>query len=249
MNAISRAFLPIAALFLLLSAGPASAQIFRLDGTFYVDLVRGPDIEGLIHHGDPVSVEAFYDTSQATLLPGGTPTSTSYLFPADAAGIRFTVDGLEWRTTGPMTIGVVPMEMGVNHSDGSLAASWGGPAWLGYTDPTQGGFGTVTTLQTPFGAESGSGKWMLYLPQFPTEMVTPGVLPTNLTLNQLGGPNFVHGAAAGAGPGGDYFFNFTSPVPEPSTLVLMLAGLGLLFLSKRQPGAAWRRSYGMTPQA
>ncbi len=235
MDALARKCFRIAAL-LLLSASQADAEIFHLDGTFYVNLVQGPDIEGLIHHGDPVSVEAYYDTSQATMLPGSTPTATGYIFPSEAAGIRFTVDGLEWKTTGPMTVAVVPVEMSVNHSDGSFAASWGGPAWLGYTNALQGQFGTVTTLQTPFGTESGIGKWMLYLPQFPTELVPPVALPTNLTLDQLGGPNFTHGAAAGDGPGGDYFLNFTSPVPEPATATLMLTGLAFLG-SRRSAGA------------
>lgn len=42
----------------------------------------------------------------------------------------------------------------------------------------------------------------------------------------------------GAGPGLSHFALFTSPVPEPETYVLMLAGLGVMgFVAKRRLGA------------
>jgi hypothetical protein len=225
----------VAAALLLIAASQVQAAVIHLDGTYFVDIVRGADIAGHISQGDEVVVEAFYDTDLAVVREDASPQSIFYEFPVAGAGVRFTVNGLTWETAGPMTVAVTPVSVTQFHEDGSIAATYGGPQWLGYTDSRQSGTASGTAIQTPFGAESGIGKFMLYLPTFETELLPADLsLPTNLTVAQLAGPNFAHGAVAGGGPLGEYFFNFTSPVPEPSTYALMLAGLGLLGFSCRK---------------
>jgi len=222
MHLIPRPFLNIVgASLLFFSASYANATIFNLNGSFEVGLIRGADITGLISEGDTVFVDAFYDTDLA--IPGEvTATHAVFSFPAEGAGVRFTVDNLTWQTIGPITVSVEPVEVILNHPDGTVAATYGGPAWLGYTD------GVSTFMATPFGTEGGRGEFILYLPLFSTDLIPNTDLPTNLTTDQLAGPFFVHGAVAGGGPNGDYFFNFTSSIPEPETYAMLLAGLCLL---------------------
>ena len=204
MHAFLRSLLHAAAAVLLFSASPANAVVFSLNGTFFVDLVNGADLTGLLSQGDEVSVEAFYDTDLAVGQDG------SFSFPAGGAGVRYTVNGLTWEAVGSMGVTVTPVESFVIHPDGTIAATFGGPLWLG------------GTVETPFGTESGVGKLIIYSPLFPSELIPTTDLPTNLTVAQLAGPNFVHGAVAGAGPNVDYFFKFTSPIPEPATYALLL---------------------------
>jgi hypothetical protein len=219
---------------------PAHAVIFNLNGTFQVDLVRGDDLVGLINTGDTVVVEAFYNTDLAQRVDpvpdGVSPSAGYYNFAAGEAGIKYTVNGLVWEANGPMTVAVEPRGIIQYHEDGTEAATYGGPGWLAYTDPRQTAFlDNPGSIQTPFGMESGIGQFMLYLPTFNTPLPSGIDLPTDLDVSQLAGPFFIHGAVAGDGPNGDYFFNFTSPVPEPETYAMMLAGLGLLgFVSKRR---------------
>lgn len=219
--------------FIFCIAGTAQAALFNLDGSFQVGFTDGADLLGMVKPGDPVKVEAFYDTSRA--IPGfSRPGRTDYFFPSDSIGVRFTVNGHVWETTGSMILSVQPVEVALSHPDGSVAATFGGPVWLGYTDPRQDEFGAYTTIETPFGNESGLGKFLLYLPLFPTALIPETELPTDLDTSQLAGPWYYHGAVAGTGPNGDYFFNITSPVPEPETYLMLLAGLAMLNLMERK---------------
>lgn len=223
-----------AAVTLLVVALPAQATLFHLDGTYQVSLVRGDDLTGLINPGDEVKVEAFYDTDYAQLvepfIPGPVSSAAQvYNFPAGRAGIRYTVNDLVWEANGPMSVAVDPRALVQFHEDGSEAATFGGPGWLAYTHPFQNPYLELPgSIQTPFGTESGVGQWMLYLPTFETPLPSGTNLPTDLDVSQLAGPFFIHGSAAGEGPNGDYFFNFTSPVPEPETYAMLMAGLVLL---------------------
>lgn len=222
-------FHAVISLLVLFSASHANATVFSLNGTFNVSLVRGADLTGLVNTGDKVYVEAFYDTDLNVMLDGSSTTSASYGFPAGSVGVRYTVNDLTWGTTGPLTVTVTPVDQIFFHSDGSVAATYGGPGW------------ESSSIETPFGAESGSGIFILYLPQFSTALIPNTNLPTDLTVNQLAGPDFVHGAVASLGPNGDYFFNFTSPVPEPGTYALMLAGMGMMGFIARSKRAEHNR--------
>jgi hypothetical protein len=229
MHQIRLLLLPI----ILCIAGTTHAAVFNLDGSFQVGFTDGADLQGLVKAGDSVKVEAFYDTDKA--IPGfSRPGRTDYFLPSDSIGVRFTVNGHVWETTGSMILSVQPVEVVLSHPDGSIAATFGGPVWLGYTDPRQDEFGAYTTIETPFGKESGIGIFLLYLPLFPTALIPEGELPTNLDTTQLAGPWYYHGAVAGTGPNGDYFFNITSPVPEAETYALLMTGLGLLSLYSRK---------------
>ena len=226
-------FLRMAVLAMLTVSLPAHATIFNLNGTFQVDLVRGDDITGLINPGDDVFVEAFYDTELAQQVPAQYDEAAAYIFPQGAVGLRYTVNGLVWEATGPMAVEVF-------NGEGSEFGPFGGPQWLAYSHSGQNPYlDSPPPIQTPFGTESGSGRWMLYLPRFDSDDLNGTELPTDLDVSQLAGPFFIHGAAAGVGPNGDYFFNFLSPVPEPETYAMLMAGLGLLGLTaqrkKRRP--------------
>lgn len=214
---------------------PAHAVVYNLNGTYQVDLVRGDDLTGLINTGDDVFVEAFYDTDLAQPLPTTSDIFAGYLFPDEAVGVRYTVNNLVWEATGPMVVEVHRESSIQHHPDGSVAATYGHIGWLGYTDQRQNPYVDFNqTIETPFGTESGSGKFMLYLPTFDTHRFNGTELPTDLDVTQLAGPFFVHGAAAGEGPNGAYFFNFTSPIPEPETYAMLLAGLGILGMNARR---------------
>lgn len=211
----------VVTILLLFSPGYANAIVFNLNGSFDVNMVSGTDLIGLVDTGDKVFVEAFYDTDLAvrgefsTVFQG-----VPYTFPLEGASIRYTVNNLTWQTTGLFPISVTPTAMMLLHSDGSVAATYGGPEWIG-----------ETSFSSPFGTENGRGLFMYYLPKFSTELIPANFdLPTDLTINQLAGPNFVHGAVSGIGPNGNYFFNFSSPIPEPKTYLLTLVGLGLVGL-------------------
>jgi hypothetical protein len=135
---------------LLFSTEYANATVFNLNGSFDVSLVRGTDLIGLVNTGDKVFVEAFYDTDLAvrgdfsTALQG-----VPYSFPLEGAGIRYTVNNLTWQTTGLFTVSVSPVVMTLLHPDSSVAATFGGPEWLG-----------ETTIASPFGIESGRAIFM-----------------------------------------------------------------------------------------
>lgn len=221
-------FSRMAALAVVTVSLPANAVVFNLNGTFQVDLVRGEDIVGLINTGDDVFVEAFYDTELAQRVPPTSDLATGYIFPEGAVGLRYTVNGLVWEATGPMAVEVF-------NGEGSVFGPFGGPQWLAYTDGGQNPYlDSPPPIQTPFGTESGRGQAMLYLPKFDSDLLNGTELPTDLDVSQLAGPFFIHGAAAGVGPNGDYFFNFLSPVPEPETYAMLMAGLGLLSLTARR---------------
>lgn len=192
-------------------ASPAAAVVYNLNGTYEIGIVRGADIAPLISRGDKVTVEAFYDTDLARLRADHSPRTKFYDFPANGAGVRITVNDQTWQTTGPMTVSVTPVTTSSGSADGSPGATYGGPTWEGYTDPRQAESGAATTIQTPFGAETGAGRFILYLPTFPSALVPKDLsLPTKLSVRQLAGPNFAHGSISGSGPKGDYFFNFTA---------------------------------------
>src|SRR5690348_4531533 len=136
MNLIQRwFFFSVAAALLLFSASSANATVFSLNGTFNVSLVRGVDLTGLVSEGDTVFVEAFYDTDLAVRgsdIPtngGGVGGSVSYSFPAGGVGVRYTVNDLMWEAVGPLTVTVTPIEQILFNSDGSVAATYGGPGW------------------------------------------------------------------------------------------------------------------------
>lgn len=229
MNPIFNLIFRMAALAMLAVSLPAHAVIFNLNGTFQVQSVRGDDLIGLINPGDDVLVEAFYDTALAQQAPSAPYIeATDYIFPEGAVGLRYTVNGLVWEAAGPMVVEVF-------NGEGSVFGPEGGPEWLAYTDWRQNPqLASPPPIQTPFGTESGVGHWMIYLPTFKSELLNGTELPTDLDVSQLAGPFYLHGAAAGAGPNGSYFFNFTSPVPEPETYAMLMAGIGLLGLAARR---------------
>lgn len=209
---------------------PAHALIFNLNGTFQVQAVSGDDLTGLINPGDDVFVEAFYDTDLAQQVPGANypALSSGYIFPEGAVGLRYTVNDLVWEAMGPMAVEVF-------NGEGSTFGPEGYPGWLAHTHPLQNAYlDSPPPIETPFGTESGVGHWMIYLPTFKSELLNGTELPTNLDVSQLAGPFYIHGAAAGRGPNGAYFFNFTSPIPEPETYPMLIAGLGLLSLTARR---------------
>lgn len=235
MSSACNPILRMAFMAMLAFSVPAHAVVYNLNGTYQVDLVRGDDLVGLINTGDDVFVEAFYDTDLAQPVPTTSDIFAGYIFPAGAVGLRYTVNDLVWETTGPMAVEIHREALTQFHTDGSVAATYGYVGWLAYTNSGQNPYlDTNTTMLSPFGIESGVGQWMLYLPTFETHLFNGTELPTDLDVTQLAGPFFVHGAAAGLGPNGDYFFNFTSPIPEPETYAMLLAGLGILGVTARR---------------
>lgn len=228
MKSVLRFIHAAAAALLVGLAVPAQAAVVRLDGTFWVDyLGELGGLEGLVNAGDRVAVEAFYDPDLAVVREDQSPLAIYYDFPAAGAGVSVTVNDLTWRTAGPLTVGLVPVSFFQSHPDGTVAATYGGPQWLAYGSPRPDA--ALSAIESPFDASGGRATFLFYLPAFVTGLLPPDLaLPTDLSTAQLAGPDFVHGAVGGSGPQGDYFFNFTSPVPEPATYVSMLAGLGLL---------------------
>lgn len=228
---------------MLAFAAPAHAIVYNLNGTYQVDSVVGDDLTGLINTGDDVFVEAFYDTDLAQPVPTTSDLVAGYIFPEGAVGLRYTVNDLVWEAIGPMAVEVHRESSIQHHPDGSVAATYGHVGWLAYTDHRQNPYMDINrTIQTPFGTESGSGKVMLYLPTFETHLFNGTELPIDLDVTQLAGPYFIHGAAAGEGPNGAYFFNFNSPIPEPETYAMLLAGLGILGISARRKKVTSRLS-------